>query len=313
MELTCAVGVDDVFAAHDRLRRILPPTPVVYSESRGAFLKLDNLQATGAFKVRGALNALAAQVERGDRRPVIAASAGNHALGVAWAGRHFGLRVCVVVPTAAPQTKIAGCRRLGAEVVLRGHCFEEALEYAGSLADGRGWRFLHAFDDPDVIAGQGTLAVELLPLRPDVVLVPIGGGGLAAGAGLVLQASDVRVIGVQVEGADAMARRLRGEPAHPSPAVTIADGLRVHQPGRVTSELCDDLVDDILVVSDAEVRRTVVDLFADDGIIAEGAAAAAVAALPRVVGSRKVAVISGGNIDGQLLAELLRQYSPEGR
>jgi threonine dehydratase len=310
MALRSPVAVDDVFVAHDRLRRILPPTPVIYSQSRAAFLKLDNLQVTGAFKVRGALNALAAQVERGDHRPVLAASAGNHGQGVAWAGRHFGLQVCVVVPAGAPHTKIAGCRRLGAEVVLHGDCFEEALEHAGSLAAGRGWRFVHAFDDPDVIAGQGTVAVELLPLRPDAVLVPIGGGGLAAGTGLVLKAFGVRVIGVQVEGADALARRRRGQAPDCAPPATIADGLRVHRPGRLAVALCDGLLDDVVVVSDGEVRRAVAQLFAEEGIIAEGAGAASAAALPRVAGSRKVAVISGGNIDGRLLAEVLRQRRP---
>jgi len=307
MELCRSVAVDDVFLAHERLRRILPPTPAVYSESRAAFLKLDNLQVTGAFKVRGALNALAAQVERGDHRPVVAASAGNHAQGVAWAARRFGLRVCLVVPVGAPQTKIEGCRTLGAEVVIQGSCFEEALEHACTLADAKGWRFLHAFDDPEVIAGQGTLALELLPLRPDVVLVPIGGGGLAAGTGLVLKTFGVRVIGVQVEGADAMARMLRGETPDSSVRGTIADGLRVRQPGSIPFELCDGLFDEIVVVSDGAVRHAIVDLFANDGIIAEGAGAATVAALPLIAGCRKVAVISGGNIDGSLLADLLQQ------
>jgi threonine dehydratase len=310
MEFSCPVAVDDVFVAHERLQRILPPTPVVYSESREALLKLDSLQVTGAFKVRGALNALAAQVERGDHRPVVAASAGNHAQGVACAGRYFGLGICVVLPAGAPRTKIDGCRRLGAEVVLQGSCFEEALQYAGSLAASKGWRFLHAFDDPEVIAGQGTLAVELLPLRPDVVLVPIGGGGLAAGTALVLKAFGIRVIGVQVEGADAMARMLRGKALDSSSRSTIADGLLVHQPVSMALDVCHDLVDDIVVLSEGEVRRAVVDLFANDGIIAEGAGAATVAVLPRIAGGRKVAVISGGNIDGALLDDLLCQRHP---
>jgi threonine dehydratase len=283
----------------------------VCSRTLGGFLKLDNLQITGAFKVRGALNALAAQLERGDHRPVVAASSGNHAQGVAWASRYFGVKACVVVPEVAPQAKIEGCRRLGAEVVLRGSCFEEALEHAGRLAEGRGWRFLHAFDDPDVIAGQGTVAAELLPLRPDVVLVPVGGGGLAAGIAVVLKAFGVRVVGVQVQGVDALARRLRGEPPGGPPPATIADGLRVHRLGRLAVKLCDELVDDILVVTEGEVRRALAHLFADDGIIAEGAGATAAAALPRVTGRRKVAVISGGNIDGHLLADLLRPAGTE--
>jgi threonine dehydratase len=294
-------AVDDVLSAWTRLRKVLRPTPLLWSERRGAHLKLENLQVTGSFKVRGAYNALAIQVERGDHRPVVAASAGNHAKGVAWAARRLGLEAVVVMPRNAPRTKIVGCAAMGARVEVFGDSFEEAYRRAREI-EGAGYRFLHAFDDPDVVAGQGTVAMELLELEPDVVLVPIGGGSLAAGTGMVLHR---RVVGVQVEGLDAMARTIRGDLRDLEPAGTVADGLRVRRPGELTREICGRVLRDIVTVKEAEVRAAVADVAAHERVIAEGAGAAAVAALSKVSGARKVAVVSGGNIDGRLLSELM--------
>ena len=299
----------DVERAEARIRPYLAPSPLAWCEQVGAWLKLESLQVTGSYKVRGALNALLARVEAGERRPVVAASAGNHARGVAWAARQLGLRALVVMPTDAPRTKIAGATALGAEVVLHGDCFEDAEERARALAETHGGWLLSAFDDAHVIAGQGTVGLELLPLAPDVVLVPIGGGGLASGVGLALRAHGVRVVGVQVEGVDAMARVLSGRPALTELAHTIADGVRVREPGQLTRRICASVLDEVVLVTEAEVRRAVVDLAQGARVVAEGAGALAVAALPKVRGARKVAVISGGNIDLSRLGALLSARS----
>jgi threonine dehydratase len=307
MTATVTVTADDVRTAARRLAGILGPTPAIWSDARGGWLKLESLQVTGSFKVRGAANAVAAQVERGDRRPIVAASAGNHAQGVAWAARRFGLAAHVVVPTSAPRRKVAGCRALGAAVVERGASFEEAFDHAVELAAREGWRFLHAFDDPDVVAGQGTVALELSTLEPDVVLIPIGGGSLAAGMGVVLAERSIRAVGVQVEGVDAMARELRGAGGPFEPAATLADGLRVRRPGVLNRDLCGRVLEDIVTVPEAQVRSALVDLIAADRIAAEGAGAVAACALPLVRGRRKVAVVSGGNVDEAVLASLFAE------
>jgi threonine dehydratase len=271
-----------VLDAAKRLHAVLPPTPAVWCEAHDAWLKLECLQATGAFKVRGAFNAIALHHDR----PVIAASAGNHARGVAWAARHFGIQATVVVPETAPRTKVEGCRALGARVVMHGESFDEALEEARRLGAHHGWRFVHAFDDLDVIEGQGTTGVELRELEPDVVVVPVGGGGLAAGVAL---ATDCRVVGVLVEGMK---------------AGTIADGLRVRRQGELAMQILREREVAFVTVTEEDVRREVARLAACDHVIAEGAGAAASAALAKVGGRRRVAIVSGGNIDAVRLGEV---------
>jgi threonine dehydratase len=294
---------DLIAQAARRLAAAFPPTPLVRSPGRHAHLKLENLQVTGAYKVRGAFNAIAAQVARDDRRPLFAASAGNHGLGVAWAARHFGLPATIVVPLCAPRRKTDGCARLGARVRRIGADFDAALAAARVLAQECGGRLVHAFDDPEVIAGQATVAIELLAARPEVVVIPVGGGGLLAGMGTVLRRAGVRVIGVQVAAAQALRQVLRGELPTP-PAATLADGLRVSEPGQLTRRIARAALDDLVVVEEDALAATVASLALDDKIVAEGAGAASVAALPQVLGSRRIAVVSGGNIDAELLARL---------
>jgi threonine dehydratase len=297
-------------AAVARLRGVLPETPLIRSDRLGAWLKLESLQTTGAYKVRGAFNALAAHVERGDRRPVFAASAGNHGLGVAWAARRLGVAATIVVPDGASRSKVAGCRALGARVVHTGSGFEGCVAHARALAAVGGGHFLHAFDDVEVIAGQSTVAAELLALRPDAVVVPIGGGGLVAGVGSVLRRHRIRVVGAQVAGVDSLRRALMGEgpsarlPA-PAPAPTLADGLRVAAPGLLPLQIASAFLDEIIVVSDAEVGAAIAALALHERVVAEGAGAVAVAALARVAGRRRVAIVSGGNIDASLLGHLI--------
>ena len=304
------VTASDVLAAQARLRRYLNPTPLHYAERFGCWLKLENLQRTGSYKVRGAMNALLAARERGDTRPTIAASAGNHAQGLAWAAYRLGMPAITVMPRTAPETKIAGVAHWGATVRLHGETYDEAKAFAADLAAQHGYRLLPAFDDPDVIAGQGTVGLELAALMPDVVLVPIGGGGLAAGVALALKAQGVKVIGAQVENVDAMARALRGDTALREPAATLADGVRVKEPGFLTRALLHDLLDDIVIVREAELRETLVRLALEEHVIAEGAGALALAAGRRIAGKRKCAVVSGGNLDAGVLATLLQDVRP---
>jgi threonine dehydratase len=304
------VSVGDVLAAQARLRAYLPPTPLHYAERFGVWLKLENLQRTGSYKVRGALNALLAARERGDARPVIAASAGNHAQGLAWAAYRLGVQAITVMPFGAPANKIAGVAHWGATVRQHGDSYDEAYAFARELAEQNDYRFLSAFDDPDVIAGQGTVGIEIAAYAPDVVIVPIGGGGLAAGVALALKSQGVRVVGAQVEGVDAMARALKGDIRDIAPVASLADGVRVKTPGFITRRLCAHLLDDVVIVREAELRETLVRLALEENIIAEGAGALALAAGRRVSGKRKCAVVSGGNIDAAVLAGLLSEVRP---
>ena len=304
------VTASDVLAAQARLRRYLNPTPLHYAERFGCWLKLENLQRTGSYKVRGAMNALLVARERGDTRPTIAASAGNHAQGLAWAAHRLGMPAITVMPRNAPETKVAGVAHWGATVRLHGDSYDEAKAFAAELAAQHDYRLLPAFDDPDVIAGQGTVGLELAPLMPDVVLVPIGGGGLAAGVALALASQGVKLVGAQVEGVDAMARALRGDAGMREPAATLADGVRVRDPGVLTRALLQPRLDDVVIVREAELRETLVRLALEEHVIAEGAGALALAAGRRVPGKRKCAVVSGGNLDAGVLAALLRDIRP---
>ena len=303
----------DILSAQARLRRYLEPTPQHYAERFGCWLKLENLQRTGSYKVRGAMNALLAMRERGDDRAVVTASAGNHAQGLAWAAYRLDMPVITVMPRNAPATKVAGVAHWGATVRQHGETYDEAKAFAAELAAQHGFRLLSAFDDPDVIAGQGTVGLELAALAPDVVLVPIGGGGLASGVALALKAAcrEVRVIGAQVEGVDAMARALKGDRTPVDPRATLADGVRVKDPGRLTERLLRELIDDVVIVREAELRETLVRLALEEHVIAEGAGALALAAGRRVAGRRKCAVVSGGNVDAAVLAQLLRDVRPQ--
>ncbi|HBK47065.1 MAG TPA: serine/threonine dehydratase [Xanthomonadaceae bacterium] len=305
-----AISVADVLAAQARLCRYLTPTPLHYAERFGVWLKLENLQRTGSYKVRGALNALLSGLERGDDRPVICASAGNHAQGVAWSAYRLGVQAITVMPHGAPATKIAGVAHWGATVRQHGASYDEAFAFARELAEQNGYRFLSAFDDPDVIAGQGTIGIELAAHAPDVVIVPIGGGGLASGVALALKSQGVRVVGAQVEGVDSMARAVKGDLREIAPVATLADGVKVKVPGFLTRRLCAALLDDVVIVREAELRETLVRLALEEHVIAEGAGALALAAGKRVAGKRKCAIVSGGNIDATVLAALLSEVRP---
>ncbi|HYZ28039.1 MAG TPA: threonine ammonia-lyase [Thermoleophilaceae bacterium] len=306
----------DVQRAADAVAGVARETPVLPAKRLGRqlggeiWLKLENLQVTGSFKVRGAINRLSALTEDECAAGVIAASAGNHAQAVAWAARKLGTSATLFMPAEAPLAKVAAVREYGGEVRLVDGLLEEAFAEALAEAEATGRPFIHAFDDPAVIAGQGTVALELLEQVPNIatVIVPIGGGGLISGIATALRAAvpGVRVVGVQSE---TVAPYAGIEPsAAPS---TICDGIAVKKPGLITGPLVGELVDEIVTVSDDETAQAMVHLLERSKQVVEGAGAVGVAAVmqgrarPAEEGAT-VIVLSGGNVDAALLVEAIR-------
>ncbi len=275
------------------------------------FLKKENLQLTGAYKVRGAFNKIAHLTPPQREAGVIAASAGNHAQGVAIAARHFGVRAVIVMPEAAPLLKVSGTKALGAEVILRGDNFDEAYAYATDYAAQNGLTFIHPFDDELVQAGQGTIALEMLDevADLDVIVVPVGGGGLAAGVGSCAKQinPDIRVIAVSAAGAPAMFESFVSGELHNSASVrTIADGIAVRDANADTFAILRECVDEFVLVDDEEIASAILYLLENQKIVVEGAGAVGVAALLErkfefSAGSKIGVVLSGGNIDMQML------------
>jgi threonine dehydratase len=279
-------------------------------------LKLENLQRTGSFKERGALNKLLTLSESERKRGVIAASAGNHAQGVAFHAAARGIRARIVMPLATPLVKIAATRSYGAEVILHGASYDEACEEAMRRHLEEGCTFIHPFDDPEVIAGQGTIALELLDQVPDIeaVVVPIGGGGLIAGVACALKESNprIRVVGVEPEKLPSMLRaREAGIPVTIAPEATIADGIAVRRAGDITLPLVRRYVDEIVTVDDEEIASAILMLLEQEKTLAEGAGAAALAAVVHAKTNlrhrRTVVLICGGNIDVTLLAKIIER------
>jgi threonine dehydratase len=310
----------DIEAAAARLGGVILHTPLVYSQtlSRGVgrevFLKLENLQTTGSFKLRGAVNRLTLLRDRGEGDRVVAASAGNHGQGVAWAASFLGLKAAIVMPRGASITKQLACRGYGADLVLAGQNLTEALEKAQELVQ-QGYIFIHPFDDLEVVAGQGTLGLEILEDLPEVdtVIIPVGGGGLAAGTALALKERSprVRVIGVQTAQVPSLAAaRERGEPVPVPVRPSLGDGIMVAQTGRLTYPYLQKYLDDLVLVGERELAQAILVLLENKKVLAEGAGAAPAAALlgPLAgadLGRRVVLVISGGNIDIPLLERVL--------
>lgn len=293
------------------------------SEMFGAeiWLKFENLQFTGSFKERGALNRLIALGPEERQRGVIAMSAGNHAQGVAYHANRLGIPTVIVMPQTTPTVKVENTRGHGAQVILEGASLEEAAEFAVAYGERHGLTFVHPYDDPLVIAGQGTIALEMLGEVPDldVLLVPIGGGGLISGVAVAAKAlkPDIRIIGVQARLYPSMCNAIRGSHL-PMRGDTLAEGIAVKAPGRLTTPIVRQFVDDIVLVSEPELERAVSLLIAIEKTVVEGAGAAGLAALiagPERYQGRKVGVIlCGGNIDTRLLASVLtRELAREGR
>jgi threonine dehydratase len=316
------LDVAAVGEARERLRGAIYQTPCPYSQTLSeltgsqVFVKLENLQMTGSFKERGAANLLR-QLDPAERaRGVVAASAGNHGLAVAFHAARLGIPATIVMPTYAPLIKAASARRSGAEVILHGANYDEAYERAQALVAERGAVFVHPFDDPRVVAGQGTLGLELLEQVTDLdaVVVPVGGGGLIAGLAVAIKARRpaVRVVGVQAEAVAAMHRSLRaGQRVQIPPGATIADGIAVRRPGELTFALARQLVDEVVTVDEEELANAVLLLLEIEKTVVEGAGAAPLAALLNrplgLAGRRVVLVLSGGNIDVTMLARIIER------
>ena len=304
-------------------------TPVVsapaVSEVVGAdiCLKLETLHRTGSFKERGALTKLLTLSPREQRAGVVAMSAGNHAQGVAYHARRLGIPATIVMPEGTPFIKIDRTEAYGAKVLLRGDSLVAAREAADALARDQGSLLIHPYDDPAVIAGQGTIALELVADRPDLdtIVVPIGGGGLISGIAVAAKALNpvIEIIGVQSTLYPSMYRLMRGEdPGPPVAAATLAEGIAVKEPGRLTRRIVKALVSDILLVDDVTIENAIEVLLERQKLVAEGAGAAGVAAIlaspERFRGRRVGIVVCGGNIDARLLASILmRSLVREGR
>jgi threonine dehydratase len=301
----------DVEAARARLVEIARVTPVYSSETLGwmcgrpVCLKAENLQRTGSFKIRGAVNKVATLGPDERAAGVVAASAGNHGQAVAWAAREAGVKATIYMPEDAPLAKVDATKGYGAEVVLAGEGFDEAAVAARELEEA-GTTFIHAFEDDVVIAGQGTIGLELAEQLEGgfTLVVPVGGGGLAAGIAIALKARrpEVRIVGVQAAACSPIAGGRKG-------GFTIADGIAVKHPGELTQGILDELLDDVVTVSDDEIAEAIVLLLERVKLVVEGAGAASVAALlaGRVPGQEPAcALLSGGNIDPSLLMEVAR-------
>ncbi|WP_428669908.1 threonine ammonia-lyase [Reyranella sp.] len=313
-----AVTLDDVKQAAARIAGVVVHTPCLRSEtlSRIAkadiWLKFENLQFTASFKERGALNTLLQLAPEERKRGVIAMSAGNHAQGVAYHAGRLGIPATIVMPSFTPNTKVTHTRGHGAKVVLKGDTLAEAGAEAHRLAAEHKLVFVHPYDDPRIIAGQGTMALEMLQDVPqlDTLVVPVGGGGMIAGCAVAARGlkPDIKVIGVESAGYSAMRQLLAGEPVTAG-GDTIAEGIAVRDIGRLPLSLCRDLLDRVVAVGEVEIEQAICLLIEIEKTVTEGAGATGLAALlayPDLFTGRRVGlVLSGGNIDTRLLASVL--------
>lgn len=321
------VTLADLRAAAEVVRGSIVATPCTHSRTLSeicgcdVWLKFENLQFTSSFKERGALNRLNALSVDERRRGVIAMSAGNHAQGVAYHAKRLGMPATIVMPIGTPMMKIENTRHHGAEVIIAGATLEEAGEFAHAHGRAHGMIFVHPYDDPLVIAGQGTVALEMLQAvaELDTLVVPIGGGGLISGVAIAARSikPDLRIVGVQAKLYPSMYNAVKGADL-PMRGDTLAEGIAVKSPGNITTGIVRRLVDDIVLVTESDLERAVATLISIEKTVVEGAGAAGLAALmadPRPFSGRKVGlVLSGGNIDTRLVASVLtRELAREGR
>ncbi len=321
------VSIDDITAAGDLIAGKVLRTPNLAAKAISditgveTVLKLENLQRTGSFKVRGALVKLASLTSAEKKAGVVAASAGNHAQGVAFHARNFGIPATIVMPVGTPFTKVARTEAMGARIVLHGRDLSEARDHGGKLAAETGALFVHPYDDERIIAGQGTVGLEMLADHPDldVLVVPIGGGGLIAGIAIAAKAlkPDIEIVGVEAALYPSMSQVLRGE-SQEIGGNTVAEGIAVKTPGDLTRPVVEKLVSEIVLVDEPALEHAVQTYLEVQRLVVEGAGAASLAALlddPDRFAGRKVGlVVSGGNIDGRLLSSILmRGLVREGR
>lgn len=310
--------LDDVLDAAKRINGICVKTKLIYSnefsEESGneVYIKPENLQITGAFKLRGALNKISKLSKEQKEKGLIASSAGNHAQGVAYSAKKLGINATIVMPETTPFIKVQSTKKYGANIVLKGKVYDEAYEEAKRLERENGYTFVHPFNDVDVMAGQGTIALEIIEELKDVdaIIVPIGGGGLISGISVAAKSinPNIKVIGVQAEGADPMKVSFdTGKLTYADKVDTIADGAAVKQPGDLTFEVIKNYVDEIVTVSDKELMETVFVVLEKHKLVAEPTGVMSLAALKRLnfKGKKVVSLISGGNIDVVTMSSLL--------
>jgi len=321
------VAPADIHAAADVIRGAVVETPCSYSRTLSAicgcdlWLKFENLQFTSSFKERGALNRLTALSAEERGRGVIAMSAGNHAQGVAYHAKRLGIPATIVMPIGTPMVKLENTRHHGAEVIVTGATLEEAAEFARARGQAQGMIFIHPYDDPLIIAGQGTIGLEMMRAVPelDTLVVPIGGGGLISGIAIAARSikPSLRIMGVEARLYPSMYNAIH-ETNLPMRGDTLAEGIAVKSPGRITTAIVRRLVDDIALVNEAELERAVATLISIEKTVVEGAGAAGLAATmsdpSRFAGQKVGLVLTGGHIDTRLIASVLtRELAREGR
>lgn len=312
--------LDKVYRASHILKEVIRPTDLIFAPNlhpeSEIYLKTENLQVTGSFKVRGSYFKMSQLSEADKVRGVVACSAGNHAQGVALAATKNGIKSIICLPDGAPISKVEATKRYGAQVCLVKGVYDDAYKRALELKEEKGMAFIHPFDDDDVIAGQGTIALELIEQLPemDAVIVPIGGGGLISGIAYVLKSlnPNIKVYGVQAQGAPSMLQSIQnGTIERLENVTTVADGIAVKQPGEQTFSLVQQYVDEIVTVTDDEICTAILTLMEQQKVIAEGAGAVAVAAVlfqkVPVTGKKVVCMVSGGNIDVTILSRVVNR------
>ncbi len=312
--------LDSVYRASHVLKSVIRETDVIYAPKLKPgvelYLKTENLQITGSFKVRGSYYKMSRLTDEEKARGVIACSAGNHAQGVALSAQKNGIKAVICLPDGAPISKVEATKSYGAEVCLVEGVYDDAYRRALALRDEKGYTFIHPFDDEDVIAGQGTIGLELLDQLPDLdaVLVPVGGGGLISGVAYTIKTlnPNIKVYGVQAAGAPSMHRSLAGGKIEELPSVsTIADGIAVKKPGDLTYDLCSKYVDEIVTVTDDEIAAAILTLMEQHKLMTEGAGAVSVAAAMfgkvDLAGKKTVCLLSGGNIDVTILSRVIQR------
>lgn len=312
------MDVKEVYAAKERLEGHIKKTPVVYAPNLGddIYLKVEVLQDTGSFKLRGAYNKIATLSDEEAERGVVACSAGNHAQGVAKSASERGIRSVICMPYHAPLSKVKATKSYGAEVKLIKDSFDDAAAYAKKLSEEEGYTFIAPFDDEKIIAGQGTVALEILEEVKDIdiIVVPIGGGGLISGVALAAKSinPDIKIIGVQTQISPSMYESVKeGKILTVKGGSTIADGIAVKTPGKITYELVKKYVDEIVLVTEGEISSAILTLLEENKIITEGAAASTVAALMYKKFSHKgkkvCCILSGGNIDVTRVSKVIEK------
>jgi threonine dehydratase len=316
------VNIDHIIIAREKMKEIVHTTPLDYSKtfsqlsSNEVYLKLENLQKTGSFKVRGSFNKLISLSKEETSKGVIAASAGNHAQGVAYSSQMLGIPCTIVMPKGAPLSKVLATKQYGAEVILEGDVFDDALSYALELKEKMDATFIHAFDDAAIITGQGTVGLEIMDQLPDVdaIICPVGGGGLIAGVAMAVKEKNphISVYGVQTQACPSMKQSLiEKKPVMVESTPTMADGIAVKKPGARPFDIVQKYVDDIYTVDEMEIARTMLMLLERNKLLVEGSGACSLSSLlyekVKLEGKKVVAILSGGNVDMNFISRIIER------